>query len=171
MPHKRTYILLSISIFTTLMAIGMFLFAYNVIKHKNQYASALSQTIQEKITNEDNIQEFKKVIKETKEKDELLKSFIVNQQKIDEFAAFLEAQGDIANVPISIRNVEISTTNPSILTVTFDGINTFENIVHLMWVIEHSPYKINIKNVIFNNILENRWQINMSIEVISSQFK
>ncbi|MCC6323915.1 hypothetical protein IT400_03955 [Candidatus Nomurabacteria bacterium] len=171
MPQKRTYILLFISIFTTLIAVGMFLFAYNVIKHKNQYASALAQTIEEKITNEDNVQEFRKVIQDTKQKNELLKSFIVNQQKIDEFVAYLEAQGDIAKVPVNIRNVEISITDPSMLIVTFDGISNFENVIRLIWVIENAPYKINVKNVTFNNIMENKWQINMSIEVISSQFK
>ncbi len=168
MPQKRTYRLLIASIFTILVSVSMLLFAFRVIKHKNQYASALSQTIESKITQEENVSEFKKVIEDTKEQHELLQSFVVKQSKIDEFATYLETEGDAVGVPINIQNVEISAVDPSVVLISFDGVSNFENVMHLVWVIEHAPYKIKITSLSLNYAIGSRWQLNMKIEAVSS---
>lgn len=155
----------------TLISVGMFVFAFRVIKHKNQYASALTQTIQQKIIEEENILESKNIIAETKQKHDTLKSFIVDQDKIDEFATYIEAQGDAVGIAVNIRNVEISPMNPNILSLTFDGIGNFEDVTRLLWIIENSPYKISVHNVSMASSVTSKWQVSVKIEVISSQFK
>lgn len=164
---KNTNILLSISITLSVLSLVVFFLVFNIIKNKDKNASDLSIKIQEKITEEENLLQFKNVIKETNEKHQILKSYVVDQGKIDEFVAFLEAQGDAVLVPIDIKNVEISKTDPNILAVLFDGEGAFENIIHLIWVIDNAPYKITLKNIHLTAVPDFKWLFNANIEVIS----
>ena len=169
MPQKRTYILLSISIITTVCAALFVFFAFRFISNKNLQAVELSKNIQEKINQEENLTKFKKVIQETNEKNALLKSYIVDQDRIDQLVTYLEAKGDSVGVPIQIKNVDVSTINPNTISLSFDGEGAFSNVMNLVWIMENLPYSVNINSISLSSDASGKWKLNMKLDVTSNQ--
>lgn len=155
---------------TSLLAVGVFVFTFSVIRNKNQHASALAQTIKENLDKEENILQYTKIIEDTKEKHELLKSYIVNQNQIGEFVTYLENQGIETDVSVKISQVALSLTDPNILIIDLEGEGNFSDTVRLLSRIENAPYKIKIVSVALSGLKTVGWQSSIQIEVISSQF-
>lgn len=169
MPKKSTYILLSISIVSTLIATGVVFFAFNFINNKNKQAIELSLSIQEKVNQDANLTQFKKVINETKAKHAELSSYIADQDRIDQIVTYLEAKGDSVNVPIQIQNVDISTTKQNAMVLFFDGEGTFSNVINLIWIMENLPYSTEINDLSLVADQANKWKISMKLEFKSNQ--
>lgn len=170
MLTKYTYKIFIASIFASIVAVGLFVFTFVVIRNKNQHASALAQTIKENLDKEENIIEYTKIIEDTKEKHELLKSYIVNQNQIGEFATYLENQGAEVGIEVKISQVALSPTDPNILIVDLEGVGNFQNTIRLLSRVENAPYKVKIVGVSLSGLKSSGWQSNIQIEVISSQF-
>jgi hypothetical protein len=169
MTNKNTYILLGASILSTFVAGGLIFLAYTSIQKKNTQAVVLSQNIQLKLIEQENLTQFKNVIKETNEKHQILKSYIVDQDRIDELVIYLESKGDSLGVPIEIKNVEILNTKANTIAITFDGEGDFGNLMNLVWVIENLPYNVEISSFSVNSDLLGGWKINMKLEFTSNQ--
>lgn len=169
MTNKHTYILLAISIFSTLVAGTLIFFMFISINKKNAEAVILAQKIQIKLIEQENLTQFKHVIKETNEKHQILKSYIVDQERIDELVTYLEAVGDSVGVPIEIKNVEILNTKSNTIAVTFEGEGAFGSLMNLVWVMENLPYNLEINSFSVNSDLVGTWKINIKLEFTSNQ--
>ena len=150
-------------------AAGFVFFAFRFISSKNLKAVELSTSIQEKINQQENLTKFKKVIQETNEKNALLKSYIVEQDRIDQLVTFLETKGDSVNVPIQIKNVDVSTTKQNTISLSFDGEGTFANVMNLVWIMENLPYSVNIDSLSISSDSSGKWKLNMKLDVTSNQ--
>ncbi len=169
MTNKRTHILLGVSIASTLVAGGLIFFAFSTINKKNAEAVVLSQKIQEKLTEQENLTKFKNVIKETNQKHEILKSYVVDQNRVDELVTYLEAIGDNVGIAIEIKNVEIPIAKPNTVLVAFDGVGTFGSLMNLVWIIENLPYNVDINSFAISSDSIGGWKMNIKLEFISNQ--
>lgn len=164
MPKKSTYTLLIVSIVSTLLATGFLLFGFNFINKKNKQAVELSLSIQEKVNQDANLTQFKKVINETKATHAELSSYIADQDRIDQIVTYLEAKGDSVNVPIQIQSVDVSTTKQNAIVLFFDGEGSFSNVINLIWIMENLPYSTEINDISLVSDLANKWKFSMKLE-------
>ncbi len=159
---------MSISIVSTLISVGVVFFAFNFINNKNKKAIELSLSIQEKVNQDANLTQFKKVINETKSKHTELSSYLADQDRVDQIVTYLEAKGDSVNVPIQIQNVDISTTKPNAIVLFFDGEGTFSNVINLIWIMENLPYSTEINDITLVAYQANKWKVSMKLEFKSN---
>jgi Tfp pilus assembly protein PilO len=178
MPNKKTYIFFISALLVTFVMMGILVFVFFQVKSKNEKSAEISQQINRKITQEGNLEALQKVIEETKEKRQQLKSYIVDESHIDEFVGWVENQGESVGVPIIINTVSLSNTKKNTLAVSFSGSGSFDKVTKLVSLIEYSPYQVHIKNLSLNrttqladntkpDILVTKWDLIMDFEVVS----
>lgn len=177
MPNKKTYIIFTISLILVLIMLSILTFVFLQIKSKNQQASIILQQINKKTTEGGNVETLKKVIEDTTIKRQQLKSYIVDDNHIDEFVSWIENEGDSIGVPITINSVSVSPTKKNILSVSFNGSGSFDKVMKTISLIEYSPYQIHINKLSLNKVthllnsekietIVTEWEFYMDIEAI-----
>lgn len=178
MPNKKTYIIFTISLFATLLMLGVLIFVFLQVKTKNEQASVISQQISRKITEGENVETLRNVIEDTKEKRQQLKSYVVDESRIDEFVGQIESEGELIGLPITINSVALSPTKKNVLAVSFSGSGSFDKVMKMVSLVEYSPYQIHINNLALNKytkslgdakkeIIITEWDFQVDFEVVS----
>lgn len=166
MGNKKTKTVFIFSVISMVIAGGLFFMAFYFTKKINKEASALGLELAQRVSERENISQFKKIIKDTEEKHSQVDSFIVDSDNIDKFVGALEAEGDKLGLAVDINGVNISISNQQRLVVIFDATGSFESIMKLVWVIENMPYGIDIKNANIQVGELGAWTLNANLEVV-----
>lgn len=154
MPLKRTYTIFFISLLSAIVAVASLFLIFNLIQKKNEYLGGLMNKIQSKVDQKDNIQTLQKTVDETKEKESLLSSYLVNPNNIDEFISYLEKEGDSVSVPVDVVSVNAPLDTKNKLNIELKGLGSFENIMSLVTLIENSPYQIKVNHAYINKYIK-----------------
>jgi len=177
MQKKKTYIILTLTLTFILMIFSILLFVYvfKEIKIKNENASLISKRLDKKITQKNNLVNLQKTINTTKEQREILRSYIVDENHIDEFIGWLERQGDLLNVNVSVDAVD-KAKEENALDITLGATGNFNSVMNFVSFIENSKYKIEVERLSLSKNTEEAsegkegrvyWQAQFTFNVIS----
>lgn len=153
MPLKRTYITFFITLISAIVAVLVFFFVFRIIKHKNEHTGAVLASIQSTIDQKDNISNLQKTVNDTKEKEKLLSSYLVQANFVNEFITFLETEGESVSVPVEILGVNALPDVKNLLTIEMKGVGTFEHVVRLVSLIQNAPYQIKLNHTYINKVI------------------
>jgi hypothetical protein len=185
MKNSTTKTIFYLSVITVLFSIGLFLFFFRVIQNKNQHASKVLATLQEKITEKANMVVFEEKIAEVESTHKAIDGYFLSADKIDIFVSYLEKFGEETNTELVVKNVEISKTEKNKILVSLSIRGKFSSIMQVLALLENSPYQIDVtqtylnkvnqltpqkdsKNTKTENTTDSIWQTIMSFKVLSS---
>lgn len=153
---KKNYAtpILIFSSLVTILTICLFIFFLKVIENKDQHASAVLTTLQEKMKEKENAIIFAEKVSEIKLLRDSINSHFVDPNKIDMFVNYLEEMGLEFGSEVLVKNIEIppKTKNTIIFNLSING--TFKEVMRTITFLENIPYKINITQVYLNKDME-----------------
>ncbi len=179
MNHKKTYFILIFSIFISVISVLFFVFVFMAVKNKNEHASALTGTINEKASEIENIASLKDTINKTKEKRNALSSYLVNAERIDEFVSFVEDMGTSVGVSLDVSSVDLVKNKKNTISVDFVSKGSFDDMMRLVIATENMPYQVTIKKVFINKVIDSSldskgkpngkdfWELQLGFEAVS----
>jgi len=182
MKNHKTTILFYLSIFTAILAVGVFIFFINVIKNKNRHTSAVLTTLEDKINQKENIATLEKKLIELEETRQDIDSHFVNSSQIDSFISYLEELGVDAGAEVEVKSVEIAKEENTIIG-QLSARGTFTNVMEVVNLIEIIPYQIHVTSIYLNKSTESgatddpskgkvsgpsTWQADVSFKILSS---
>ncbi len=175
MQKKKTYIILAITFILMVLSILLFVYVFNEIKTKNENASFVSKQLDKQIIQKNNLANLQKTIDTTKEQREILGSYIVDENHIDEFIGWLERQGELIGVNVSVDAVG-KAKDENVLDITLGATGNFNAVMNFVSFIENSKYKIGVKKLFLSKNIEEAteeregriyWQAQFTFGVIS----
>ncbi len=150
MKHTKTTFLLILNIFLALFLISAFIFFFQVIKHKNQHASATLTTLATRVAMKDNSTAVMEAVKNAKESRTTLTNYFLDPTTIDTFVNQIEELGTEANAKLLVKNVAVSTIRKNTISIDFSLVGTFPQVVHALALVEHMPYQVHLKTMYIN---------------------
>lgn len=166
MKKNYTTLILILSIVTTIITVFLFVYFFKVIENKNQHATDVLTSLQEKMKVKENEIIFAKKVAEIKLLQDSIGSHFLNPNKIDTFANYVEGIGSNLGSVISVTGIEIppKTKNTIIFGLSVNG--TFNNVMKTISYLENIPYRINITQVYLNKAIEQQAQVTPGKEII-----
>lgn len=147
MNNKHTKIIFYLSIITTLLAVGAFIFLFKIIINKNEHTSVVMTTLSDKMIKKQNNKELTNKLTEIDNMQKTIDGYFVDPNHIDSFIEYLEKIGAPFGVTIKVENFEISLTEKNILVVELSSKGTFTNMMRIIKLIENAPYQTHVKKV------------------------
>lgn len=182
MKKNHTTPILIVSILVIILAICLFIFFLKVIKNKNQHASVVLTTLEEKMKEKENAIIFAEKVAEIKSLQDSINSYFVDPNKIDTFVGYLEEIGLSLGSEISVESIEIPPKTKNTIVFKLSIIGTFKEVMKTITFLENIPYKINITQIYLNKemtqqtqevIVESEiqkvptWQADVSFNILS----
>jgi hypothetical protein len=150
MKKNRTILILISSVLTTILAIGLFIFFLEVIKNKNEHASAVLTTLEDKMKEKEDAMAFAGKITEIKSLQDYINSHFLDSNKVDTFVDYLEGIGSNLGSLVSVKSIEISSKTENIISVKLLVSGTFQEVMETIAYLENIPYQVNITQVYLN---------------------
>jgi len=151
MKKNHTTLIFIISILTIILFVALLGFFLKVIKNKNQHTAVIWVTLQDKISEKENVLKFNEKIVETEEIQKKINSLFVDPDKIDEFVNYLEKVGEDTNSEVSVIDVK---DNKKILSFILSIRGNFDNVVKSITLLENIPYQTDIVSFTLNEEVE-----------------
>ena len=185
MKKNYTTIIFFISIFVSILAICLFIFFLKVIRNKNEHASVVLTTLEEKMKEKENAIMFSKKVAEIKSLQDSINSHFVDSNKMDTFVGYLEEIGTSLGSEVVVNSIEIPPKTQNIISFQLSISGTFQKVMETITFLENIPYQINITQISLNNdiIQANQvdvktiapvkitslptWQANVSFNILS----
>lgn len=176
MNKKKAYIILILTSIFLLISIGICIFLFISIKNRNENSSILSMTIDKKISDKNNLSNLERTIEETKNQREVLQSYIVDENHLDQFIGWLEDSGASFSTKINVDSVNRA-NEPNLLNVSITSTGNFTDVLRFLFFIENSDFKLNIKNVFLSKIsIQDEaesapvfsWQMQVNFNIVST---
>lgn len=176
MNKTKTYIILILTGLFVVVSIGLFVFLFRSVKAKNQNSSILSMTIDKKIAEKNNLSNLERTIKETRAQREVLQSYIVDENHLDKFIGWLEESGVSFSTKLVVNSVSRA-DKPNLLNTSITATGDFADILKLLFFIENSDFKLNIKEVFLSRISTQEgedapivylWQMQANFSIVST---
>ena len=171
------------SILASILAICLFIFFLKVIKNKNEHASVVLTTLEEKIKEKENAIMFSKKVAEIKSLQDSINSHLVNPNKMDSFVGYLEEIGPSLGSEVVVNSIEIPPKTQNIISFQLSVVGTFQKVMETITFLENIPYQISITQVYLNKDIKQltpdeikqgkvintlTWQANVSFNILSS---
>jgi hypothetical protein len=150
MKKNNTILILILSIIATIISILVFIFFLKIIENKNQHASVVLTTLQDKMTQKENSKINASKITETKLIEDTINSYFVDPDRIDTFVSYLEGIGSSFSSIVSVESIEIPQKTKNIISVKLSITGTFEEIMKTIAFLENIPYQVNITQIYLN---------------------
>lgn len=154
MYKSKTTIMALLSLITTLAVIGVLVFFFVIIKHKNEHTSAVLTTLENKIQKKKNIHTLSDKIAEVEPIRSTLNSYFVNPGEIDSFVGYLENLGTESGAPVKVESVEISPLTKNTIIVQISSEGDFSNVLQALALLENAPYTITIQQSYINKRMQ-----------------
>jgi hypothetical protein len=154
MKKSYTTPILIFSIIITILAIGIFIFFYKVIENKNQHASAVITTLQEKMKEKDDSITFAEKVAEIKTLQTSVNNHFVDPNTIDTFVNYLEEMGSNLGSQTSVKDIQIPDKIKNTIVINLLITGTFNNVMRTITYLENIPYRINITDMYLNKNIE-----------------
>ena len=171
------------SILTSILVICLFIFFLKVIKNKNEHASVVLTTLEEKMKEKENAIMFSKKVAEIKLLQDSINSHLVNPNKMDSFVGYLEEIGPSLGSEVVVNSIEIPPKTQNIISFQLSVVGTFQKVMETITFLENIPYQISITQVYLNKDIKQltpdeikqgkvintlTWQANVSFNILSS---
>lgn len=186
MIHKKTNLILVASVFTTILAIMVFIFFFRIIENKNKHISATLSVLEDKMLEKENAQILKDRIIEIENIHNDIKGHILNEESMDVFVGYLEELGDSVGTKISVKSIDAVKNEKNLTQIKINILGNFSGVMKSISLVENMPYKIDIIEIYLNkdlvqnsqnNIDENTnsdnyisgWSVDISFNVKSSK--
>lgn len=179
MDKKKTYTILIITTLLMIFSVGVFIFIFRDIKFTNENTSIMKVRLEKKIIQKNNLSNLEKTIKETKEQREVLQSYVVDENKIDQFIGWLEIKGDPVGAGVLVNSVK-RLPEQKTLNVTLTATGSFNSVMNFTSLLENSSYKLNLENLFLSkfinqgdeeNLDREYWQAQTTFNVISENIE
>jgi len=155
MKKNSTTPIMIFSILATILVICLFVFLLKVIKNKNQHASVVLTTLEEKMKEKENAIIFARKIAEIKSIQDSINNHFINPDKIDTFVGYLEGIGFNLGSEVLVNNIEIPLKAKNTMSFSLSITGTFQEVMRTITFLENIPYQINITQVYLNkNIIQ-----------------
>lgn len=165
MKKNHTTLIFIVSILTIILFVALLGFFLKVIKNKNQHTAVILATLQDKISEKENILKFNEKILETEEIQKKINNLFVDPNKIDEFVNYLEKIGEDTNSEVSVIDVK---DNKKILSFNLSIRGSFDNVVKSITLLENIPYQTDIVSFTLNEEAEQKTvQANVIFNILS----
>lgn len=186
MKRKYTKIILIVSIFITIIIVGLFVFFFNVIKNKNAHTSKVILTLAEKIEDKENREVLISKVAELESINQTINGYFVDPGTIDTFVDYLEKLGIQNNTELAIENVEAVPKKKNEISVKVSIKGDFDHVMRVVYLLENIPYYVNLNQVYINKETKTTlvkaediekeevssfWQADVSFNVLSLQDK
>ena len=150
MKKNYTTLIFIFSILATILVICLFIFLLKVIKNKNQHASVVLTTLEEKMKEKENAIIFAEKITEIKSLQDSINNHFVDSDKIDSFVGYLEEIGLNLGSEVLVNSIEIPPKTKNIILFNLSIMGTFQEVMKTITFLENIPYQINITQVYLN---------------------
>ncbi len=153
MKKNHTNLILIISIIILLLCTGSFIYLLSIIKNKNLHTSVVLSTLEEKISEKENINDLEKKILELGDVKKRINDYLIDPSNIDLFVEYLENTGLINKVELNVKSVEVPKNEKNTISISTNMKGSFNDIAKVIALLENSSYNINIKSVYLNQEL------------------
>lgn len=171
MKKNYTTLIFILSIFTTILAICLFIFFLKVIRNKNQHTSTILVTLEEKIKEKENAVIFAEKVSEIKLIQDSINNHFVDPNKIDTFVDYLEKIGLNLGSEVVVKNIEVPAKIKNIIIFNLSIGGTFSKVIETITFLENIPYQINITQVYLNKDIAQKTQVDISKEKVPEVLK
>ncbi len=154
MHKNRTILLFGLSIVTSLLVIGVFIFFLIIIKNKNEHTKAVLTTLENKNLKKLNASAITQKITRIEDIHKVVDSYFVNPNEIDSFVNYLENIGTNTNTVVNVESVAVLTTIKNTIAVKISAEGDFSNIMHTIQLLENAPYKIHVQQIYLNKRIQ-----------------
>jgi len=183
MNNRHTKIIFYLSIITTLLAVGAFIFLFKIIIDKNEHTSVVQSTLNDKMIKKQNNKELANKLAEIDNTQKTIDSYFVDPTRIDSFVEYLEKLGSPFGALVKVENFEISSGEKNILKVEISSEGTFANMMRIIKLVENAPYQTHVKQVslVKSSDMPNQdpkilkdsdtgsiWQVNIVFNILTS---
>ena len=162
MKKNYTTLIFIFSIFVTILAVSLFVFFMKVIKNKNQHASTVFSTLEEKMKEKENSMIFAEKVSEIKSIQDSINSRFVDPDKIDTFVGYLEKIGSDLGSELVVKSIDAPAKNKNVILFKLSISGTFEEVMKTITFLENIPYQINITQVYLNKEIEQTAQVDVT---------
>lgn len=150
MKKNYTTLIFIFSILISILAICLFIFFLKVIRNKNEHASVVLTTLEEKMKEKENAIMFSKKVAETKSLQDSINSHFVDPNKMDIFVSYLEEIGSSLGSLVVVNSIEIPPKTQNIISFQLSISGTFQKVMETVTFLENIPYQISITQVYLN---------------------
>lgn len=154
--------MLIISIIIFISFVGIFTYLLNVIKNKNNHISRVTETLEQKLSEKENVASLEEKMLELKDIDRRIQNFLVDPSSIDTFVEFIENLGVANAVELSVTNVDVPKGEKNKILISISIKGEFSQIMRIINIIENAPYNISIVSAYINK------EIKSAVEPISA---
>lgn len=148
--HARNTLIAVALIFV--LALGAYAAGFYYVKTQVEDTSTLTQELEQKRSERENLQKTLQVVEETKGMREELDQYFVRASDMVGFIERLESLGDEAGVANSINSLE---ENEGALTFSMEAQGSFESVLHFTALLEHLPINMTFERVQLQQAEEN----------------
>lgn len=182
MRKNYTNLILGIAIFMVLLVVSSFIFFFKVIQNKNEHTSKVLITLEDKMVNKKNAETLIAKLNELEDLEKKINNYFVNPIEIDTFVGYLERFGVDNDLELVVKNVEVSINKEDTILVEVSMVGDFDKIMRVIYLIENSPYVIDLTQVFINKKIKitetgdqkikkeitiSAWQADLSFSVLS----
>ena len=159
MKKNYTTALFIFSIFTTILAVCLFIFFLKVINNKNQHTAAVLTTLGRSMQDKENAVIFAGKVSEIKSIQDSVTNYFVDKNKIDTFVDYLEKSGANFGSEVSVVSIEVPTLSKNTVTIKLSIVGKFQNVMNTVSYLENIPYQINITQYYLNKNIPEEVQV------------
>jgi hypothetical protein len=139
--NKKTVWILTGVIILNLVLVGMYAYAFDMLKNKSGKASIVSGELNEYLSKEGTINLLKTSVKNTKDEREKVDTYFVSRDDIPKFTKEIESLGGMSGTELVITGLS---TQGNILSFDLSSEGGFRNTLQLVSLIESLPFKVEV---------------------------
>lgn len=149
MKNHRNIFILGILLFALLVAVGGYVYFFSQFKNKQESITAIREEVRVENEAQSATLSLKKTIREIEADQSALDTHFIKNTEIIGFIKFIESLGTLSSTKLSIDNAEALETSAKkpVLSISIQAEGSFQNINHLILLIENMPYETSITQV------------------------
>ena len=150
MNKKFTIFTLIILAIVAILSIVFVVFIYRDIQKKNEDASLILGSIEQKSVSKEEVNSLVKKNAEAAATEKTINGFFVNKADIVTFVNYMESLGMDSSVEVSVKNVEVVERDKNKISVSLSTRGKYEDTMKLLELLDNAPYYIHITKVFVN---------------------
>lgn len=159
------------SIFLVVISITVYLSLFLMIRAENIKISELRSDISTVLGKEKQLKSSQNIVEDTKDIREELDSYFISKDGVVDFLERIEAFGNVANVIVEVKSVEIEPINKSkivdYLNVIVSAEGEWSNLFYFLDLIESQPLSISANRMNFEEGKDgSNWVLSLDFNVL-----
>jgi len=161
--NKNTKTIFVVILALNFILAGVYISLFYAVRAKNEKVAVASQELEKELNRDGDISIVAKTVKDTKKQREKLDAYFIMRDDIVGFTQKIESLGDVSNTQLAITGLN---TQDDTLSFGLTSKGSFVDVVHLIYLIENLPFKLDINKSYINKISgadDNQWNGNFNI--------